>query len=132
RAARRQRARGGDGRAHGGASRGAAPAAGGGGAVTLRPPDERPLEDLLGVRELFREEARAILDRLRRRLPELEGEMPDGSGLGDVVADGVALKGSAALVGLTVVSQAGVLVVRAAELAAERATGDPAGATALF
>jgi chemotaxis protein histidine kinase CheA len=93
--------------------------------------EDRPLEDLLGVRELFREEARAILDRLRRRLPELERGLPDGGGLGDVVADGVALKGSAALVGLAVVSQAGVLVVRAAELAAERASEDPAGATAL-
>ena len=89
------------------------------------PPEDRPLEDLLGVRELFREEARAILDRLRHRLPELEAELPDVRGLGDVVADGVALKGSAALVGLAVVSQAGVLVVRAAELAAERVTDDP-------
>jgi chemotaxis protein histidine kinase CheA len=93
--------------------------------------EDRPLEDLLGVRELFREEARAILDRLRRRLPELEAELPDGHGIGDVVADGVALKGSAALVGLAAVSRAGVLVVRAAELAAARAPDDPSGATAL-
>jgi CheW-like domain len=100
--------------------------------VTLRtPPDDRPLADLLGVRDLFREEARAILDRLRRRLPELESQLPDASGLGDVVADGVALKGSGALVGLAVVSRAGTFVVRAAELAAERAPDDLAGAMAV-
>lgn len=93
--------------------------------MTLRtPPDDRPLGDLLGVRDLFREEARAILDRLRRRLPEVEGQLPDAGGLGGVVADGVALKGSGALVGLAVVSRAGILVVRAAELAAERASDD--------
>src|SRR6185436_13795942 len=50
-------------------------------------------------------------------------------GLAEVVADGVALKGSGALVGLPVVSRAGVLVVRAAELAAERAPHDLAAST---
>jgi len=96
-----------------------------------RPPDDRSLDDLLGMRDLFRDEARTILDRLRRRLPELEAELPDARGLGDVVADGVALKGSGALVGLAVVSRAGILVVRAAELAAERAPDDLPGAMAV-
>jgi chemotaxis protein histidine kinase CheA len=97
--------------------------------VTSRlPPDDRPLGDLLGMRELFREEARAILDRLRRRLSGLEGESSDARALADVVADGVALKGSGALVGLAVVSRAGILVVRAAVLAAARTRDDLPGA----
>jgi hypothetical protein len=87
------------------------------------------MDDLLGIRDLFREEARTILDRLRLRLPELAGHLADGHGLADVVADGVALKGSGALVGLPVVSRAGVLIVRAAELAAGRAPDDLAAAT---
>ena len=87
------------------------------------------MDDLLGIRDLFREEARTIVDRLRQRLPELASDLADGRGLADVVADGVALKGSGALVGLPVVSRAGVLVVRAAELVAERMPHDLGTAT---
>ncbi len=91
--------------------------------------DERPA-DLLGMRDLFRDEARTILGRLRRRVTYVEGQLPDAAGLGDVVADGVALKGSGALVGLGVVSRVGILIVRAAELAAERVPGDVPAARA--
>lgn len=93
------------------------------------PPEADGIDDLLGIRDLFREEARTILDRLRLRLPELVSHLADGHGLADLVADGVALKGSGALVGLPVVSRAGVLIVRAAELAAARASDDLPAAT---
>jgi chemotaxis protein histidine kinase CheA len=97
----------------------------------LPPAGDHPVDDLLGIRDLFREEARTILDRLRQRLPEIAGQLPDARGLADVVADGVALKGSGALVGLPVVSRAGVLIVRTAELAAGRAADDPGGAASV-
>ena len=87
--------------------------------------------DLDEMRDLFREEARALLAQLRTNLEHLVVTPGDGSGFDELIACGGTLQGSGALVAVPAVSRAGALLAQAAGLARDRLSTNPAASATL-
>ncbi len=98
-------------------------------------PERRPTPiglSVAAIRDLFRAEARELLCGMGEKLAALDAQVDDHGALAELAARSHALKGSAALAELPCLSQAGAVLQRAAELAAEAAQRNHDAARALL
>lgn len=85
-----------------------------------------------GIKDLFREDVLRFTRSMRTRLEQLRANPRDTAALDEVRALGHSLKGTAALVGLTYLSQAGAVIERVGEVASTHVHSDVSEALAIF
>ncbi|MBI3785957.1 MAG: Hpt domain-containing protein, partial [Deltaproteobacteria bacterium] len=84
------------------------------------------------IKDLFRDDVTHFVDGMRAQLATLVSNPQDGSALEALRGFGHSLKGSAGMVGLTYLSQAGAVVDRIGEVAEGLLQSDPTEALAIF
>jgi len=90
-----------------------------------------PVFSLDAIRDLFRDDARRLLDQMVSKLTRLEADPGDGAELREVAAHGHALMGTAAMVEFPSLSRAGAVLRIALETAASQASRNREAARSL-